>query len=72
MSSSPVPTLTDDHNGGRRLVVVAAFDVVGFSSLVETKEEEAINAWRALRRAIDPIISRGGGRIFKSLGTACW
>ena len=25
-------------------------------------------AWRALRREIDPLIARGGGRIFKSLG----
>ena len=25
-------------------------------------------AWRALRRAIDPLIAEGGGRIFKSLG----
>ena len=55
-------------NGGRRLVVVAAFDVVNFSALVEADEERVLAAWRALRRAIDPLIAQGGGRIFKSLG----
>jgi len=51
-----------------RLVVVAAFDVVNFSALVEADEARVLAAWRALRRAIDPLIAEGGGRIFKSLG----
>ena len=55
-------------NGGRRLVVVVAFDVVNFSALVEADEERVLGAWRALRRAIDPLITAGGGRIFKALG----
>ena len=54
--------------GSRRLVAVAAFDVVNFSALVETDEDRVLAAWRALRREIDPLISMGGGRIFKSLG----
>ena len=58
----------DDHYASRRLVVVAAFDVVGFSTLVEADEDNALAAWRALRREIDPLITSGGGRIFKSLG----
>ena len=49
-------------------MVVAAFDVVGFSALVEADEDKTLVAWRALRREIDPLIARGGGRIFKSLG----
>jgi adenylate cyclase len=57
----------NDH-GGRRLVVVVAFDVVNFTALVEADEERVLAAWRALRRAIDPLISAGGGRIFKALG----
>jgi adenylate cyclase len=52
----------------RRLVVVVALDVVGFSSIVEANEDNALAAWRALRRKIDPLIAEGGGRIFKSLG----
>src|SRR5215213_9163624 len=55
-------------NGGRLLVVVVAFDVVNFSALVEADEERVLGAWRALRRAIDPLITAGGGRIFKALG----
>ena len=55
-------------NGGRRLVVVVAFDVVNFSALVEVDEERVLGAWRALRQAIDPLIVAGGGRIFKALG----
>ena len=55
-------------NGGRRLVVVVAFDVVNFSALVEADEERVLGAWRALRQAIDPLITTGGGRIFKALG----
>ena len=57
-----------DHYASRRLVVVAAFDVVGFSTIVEANEDSALAAWRALRREIDPLITQGGGRIFKSLG----
>src|SRR5215207_6418394 len=55
-------------NGGRRLVVVVAFDVVNFNALVEADEERVLGAWRALRQAIDPLITAGGGRIFKALG----
>ena len=57
----------NDH-ASRRLVVVVAFDVVNFTALVEADEERVLAAWRALRRAIDPLISAGGGRIFKALG----
>jgi adenylate cyclase len=53
---------------GRRLVVIAAFDILGFSSIVEADEENALAAWRALRQTIDPQLATAGGRIFKSLG----
>ncbi|WP_170303806.1 adenylate/guanylate cyclase domain-containing protein [Reyranella soli] len=56
------------NGGGRRLVVVAAFDVVSFTALVEADEERVLAAWRALRGDIDPLIAAGGGRIFKALG----
>src|SRR5260370_4036474 len=58
----------DKNFAARRLVVVAAFDVVGFSALVEADEDNALVAWRVLRREIDPLIPRGRGRIFQSLG----
>jgi adenylate cyclase len=60
--------IADKDYGSRRLVVVAAFDVVGFSTLVEAAEDNVLAAWRALRHEIDPLVARGGGRIFKSLG----
>lgn len=42
--------------------------MVNFSALVEADEARVLAAWRALRRAIDPLIAQGGGRVFKSLG----
>jgi adenylate cyclase len=63
----PLAIANEDY-GGRRLVVVVAFDVVNFSALVEADEERVLAAWRVLRREIDPLIAQGGGRIFKSLG----
>jgi adenylate cyclase len=64
-----LPAKSADRNvAARRLVVVAAFDVVGFSALVEADEDNALVAWRVLRLEIDPLIARGRGRIFKSLG----
>jgi adenylate cyclase len=68
MARRHLAAIADDDYGSRRLVVVAAFDVVGFSAVVEADEDNAIAAWRALRREIDPLIARAGGRIFKSLG----
>ena len=63
-----VAAAADRDYASRRLVVVAAFDVVNFSALVEADEENVLAAWRALRREIDPLIAARGGRIFKSLG----
>ena len=63
-----VAAAADRDYASRRLVVVAAFDVVNFSALVEADEENVLAAWRALRREIDPLISARDGRIFKSLG----
>jgi len=68
MASRHVDAVHDGDYGNRRLVVVAVFDVVGFSAAVESDEENALAAWRALRRHIDPLLAQGGGRIFKSLG----
>ncbi|MBN9087368.1 MAG: hypothetical protein J0J01_10715 [Reyranella sp.] len=68
MASRHVDAVHDGDYGKRRLVVVAVFDVVGFSAAVEANEENALAAWRALRRHIDPLLAQGGGRIFKSLG----
>ncbi len=68
MGSGDIAAIIDRDSASRRLVVVAAFDVVNFSGLVEADEDNVLAAWRALRRKIDPMIAQGGGRIFKSLG----
>ena len=68
MAPRHVAALADENYGNRRLVVVAAFDVVGYSAMVERDEDNTLAAWRALRRAIEPLIASAGGRIFKSLG----
>src|SRR3981189_2457037 len=68
MASRHLAAIADRDYANRRLVVVAAFDVVNFSALVEADEDNVLAAWRALRREIDPLIGSGGGRIFKSLG----
>jgi adenylate cyclase len=68
MARNRPPAIANEDYGGRRLVVVVAFDVVNFSALVEADEERVLAAWRVLRREIDPLIAQGGGRIFKSLG----
>src|ERR1700730_11157339 len=68
MAPRHVAAIADKDYASRRLVVVAAFDVVGFSALVEADEDNVLLAWGALRSGNDPLIPRGGGRIFKSLG----
>ncbi len=68
MARKRTVAIANKDQANRRLVVVVAFDVVGFSALVEADEDTVLAAWRALRREIDPLIVRGGGRIFKSLG----
>jgi TolB-like protein len=53
----------------RRLAVIVAADVVGFSRLAEANERSAVAALATLRRAvIDPAVKAGAGRIFKSTG----
>jgi TolB-like protein/class 3 adenylate cyclase len=53
----------------RRLAVILAADVVGFSRLAESNESAAVAALAALRRqVVDPAVAAAGGRIFKSTG----
>jgi len=53
----------------RRLAVIMAADVVGFSRLAESDETATVAALAALRRSqIDPAVAEHGGRIFKTTG----
>lgn len=52
----------------RRLAAIVAVDVVGYSRLMATDEDETWAALNELRHLIDPIFETGGGRIVKSTG----
>ena len=53
----------------RRLAAILAADVVGYSRLMETNEEQTLSSLRQHRREFfDPTVARHGGRIFKVMG----
>lgn len=55
-------------NMARRLAAIVAVDVVGYSRLMATDEDDTWSALNELRRLIDPVFETGGGRIVKSTG----
>ena len=56
-------------SGVRRLASIVAMDVVGYSQLVGSNEEETITALRALRRdVLMPLIEAHGGRVANTAG----
>ncbi len=53
----------------RRLTTIMAADVVGYSRQMSLDEVDTMRRLRKLRReAIDPVISKHDGRIFKTMG----
>lgn len=53
----------------RRLAAIWAADVVGFSAMIERDEVGTLARLFALRaQVIDPLITRHGGRVFKTTG----
>ena len=52
----------------RKLAVILAADVVGFSRLMAADEEDTLAMLRARRQVIDELIARHHGRIFGSAG----
>ncbi len=53
----------------RRLAAILAADVVGYSRLLESYEEDTLNALRLHRRELfDPAVASHGGRIIKVMG----
>ncbi|MEP9388840.1 tetratricopeptide repeat protein [Mesorhizobium sp. KR9-304] len=53
----------------RRLAAILAADLVGYSRLMETNEEQTLSSLRLHRREFfDPTVARHGGRIFKVMG----
>ncbi len=60
--------MSDEHVE-RRLAAILAADVVGYTRLMETNEEQTLGSLRQHRREFfDPTVARYGGRIFKVMG----
>jgi len=59
----------NDQRVKRRLAVILAADVVGFSRLMEANDEGTLSALARHRETlIEPAVTRHDGRIFKSMG----
>jgi TolB-like protein/class 3 adenylate cyclase/Tfp pilus assembly protein PilF len=52
----------------RRLAVILAADVAGYSRLMEADEEATVRALRACREVIDTLVAAHRGRVFGSAG----
>ena len=52
----------------RRLAAILAADVVGYSALMETDEEETLVTLSAYRQVIDGLVTDHRGRVFGSAG----
>ena len=53
----------------RRLTTIVAADLVGYSRLMAADEEGVISRLRRARaEVVDPAVTRGGGRIIKTMG----
>lgn len=54
----------------RRLAVIMAADVAGYSRLLATDEEEALALFHDCRRLFEAEVTRFGGRVFNTAGDA--
>lgn len=52
----------------RKLATIVALDVAGYSALTEADEARAQAAVHAVRRSVEDVISRHGGRLFNTAG----
>ncbi len=52
----------------RKIAVVFVTDVVGFSTLMETDENQTLQSFRACKKILEDLFSEHGGRIFNTAG----
>jgi len=52
----------------RRLVAIVVADVVGFSRMMATNEDDTMAVLRAHRNVLDPVVLNHGGRVVKGTG----
>tara|TARA_B100001123_G_scaffold438378_1_gene573109 strand:- start:630 stop:1043 length:414 start_codon:yes stop_codon:yes gene_type:complete len=57
-----------DDKVERKVTVILATDVVGYSNKIEDNEEKTLQALRACRKIIEGLISEHHGRIFNTAG----
>jgi adenylate cyclase len=66
---SAITGLTGQAAGGRKLIAVAHFDMVGYSRLIGLDDSDTIARLQRLRRVlIDPAVEEHGGRIVQTAG----
>ncbi len=54
----------------RKIAVILAADVAGYSRLVAENEEETLRRLDSIRRVVEGLIEQAGGRIFNTAGDA--
>ena len=56
----------------RKIAVIFATDVVGFSVLMQENENVTLKSLRACRDILDRLFEEHGGRIFNTAGDSVW
>ena len=59
-----------EEKSQRKVTVILAADVVGYSTMMETNEEQTFENLKVCRDIIDSLISEYHGRIFNTAGDA--
>ena len=61
-----------DEKIERKLAVIFATDVVGFSTAMETNETETLKSLRACKEILNKLFEEHSGRIFNTAGDSVW
>ena len=56
----------------RKVTVILATDVVGYSTKMEENEDQTLKNLKACRSIIDGLVEEYHGRIFNTASTALW
>ena len=54
----------------RKIAVILAADIAGYSRLIAEDEEETLRRFEGYRTVFEEFVERGGGRIFNTAGDA--
>ena len=58
----------DNQKIDRKIAVIFATDVVGFSTAMETDEDQTLKNFRACKNILEDLFQEHGGRIFNTAG----